>query len=539
MKKLYILLAAITAVCVAQAQPFYVSGDFNGWTSPSTNVMTGSGPYSCAINGQTPGGLNQLKVSSSGWASSWPANNVTIKWDATGSNTVYYLPGSFSDGWTPGNDRVGYADPGVPWEIIGSFNGWDASQPANTQMTSNGSGLYSVTYVVTNAGSYTFQFRHSGTWSDLQSGVDFMNKAQDIPFTTAVQNQSVQFQLDIPNGRYRIVIPPVTNQVVFAVDMSSQIQLGKFDPSVDSVYASGAFNGWPGINPGALVLTNYPTYNGGSNPNIYYATNQFIGLPGGSSSGYKFTCSNPADSGNNGYEPRGSDRSFNLLGTNGTLLLPVVSFGDVYTSDFLSADTTVTFSVNMNGAHNTYGTNFDGSQAVYLTGDFDDNGWAPSPWKPSHLRQMNENPIGSGIYTWTQTVQAGKTVVMHYKYGFDDGVNALDNEAPAFQDHSRVIRLTAGGSYTLPQDTFGDQHVEPNFNMVSVTPAGANVTVKWLGRPGVMLQSASSLTGTWTTNTATDGGVWTGSTTPMSDGTACITNVPASSKGFFRLIKPN
>ena len=46
--------------------------------------------------------------------------------------------------------------------------------------------------------------------------------------------------------------------VVFAVDMSSQIQLGQFHPGY-SVYVAGAFNGWP--NPGTglgLVLTNYP-----------------------------------------------------------------------------------------------------------------------------------------------------------------------------------------------------------------------------------------------------------------------------------------
>ena len=132
-------------------------------------------------------------------------------------------------------------------------------------------------------------------------------------------------QLDLPKGRYCVgglVPPPVTNYVVFAVDMLSQIQSGFFNPNTNTVFVSGSFNGWPGTSVGALALTNRPPYNGGGNSNIYYATNMFVDLPGALFE-YRFTDNNP----NGGYEPLSTNRTLNLLSTHGVMLLPVVSFG--------------------------------------------------------------------------------------------------------------------------------------------------------------------------------------------------------------------
>jgi len=86
-------------------------------------------------------------------------------------------------------------------------------------------------------------------------------------------------------------------------------------------------------------------------------------------------------------------------------------------------------------------------------------------------------------------------------------------------------------------DTYGNQLVEPAFGQLTVSRAtGGKVSVKWLGRPGLQLQSSSSPTGAWTNITATDGNSWTGPTNATSNGTATVTNLPAGSKaGFFRL----
>ena len=169
-----------------------------------------------------------------------------------------------------------------------------------------------------------------------------------------------------------------------------------------------------------------------------------------------------------------------------------------------------------------------------------DKGWAPN-WQSFNLVQLSENPVGSGIYTYQWTVKAGHPLEVHYKYGFDDGIDSIDNEAPAGQNHVRIIRTPASGSYDMPLDTYGNQHVEPPFGGLTVSPAtGGNVRVQWLGRPGLHLQTSGSVTGSWTDHVETDGAVWIGSTNNTSDGTAIITNMPAGGKaGFFRLIKPN
>jgi hypothetical protein len=544
------LAGLLSAAGSLHAQPYYITGSAMtpAWTPGAAgNQLTGN-PLTFT-SATSVNAYHEFKVTGATWGDpNYPGNNVKIKGDANGSNTFYFYPGTTVDGWSPLNNRVGYADPGnMSFEIIGAFSSssWNTGIPLNNL----GGGIFSNSIAVATAGTFEFKFRTPGTWSEVAFGSDFGNFGNNGSFTTANNNMTVPVVLDLPKGRWLIgtlAPPPVTNQVVFTVDMSSQIQLGKFDPSVDGVFVSGAFNGWPGTGTGALGLTNFPAYNGGSNTNIYYNTRPvvFVGSSGSSPSAYKFTCNNPANSGSSGYEPRGSDRTFNLLSSNGPLALAVVNFGDTISSDYLTANTTVTFTVNMTNAvagvapfsvFNPSGNN------VYITGNFDDNGWAPSPWSPANLRQMTENPPGSQIYTYTHTVLAGHPVDIHYKYGFDDGANPFDNEAPAYQDHVRVIRTPASGSYTLPTDTFGTQYVEPSFGKLTVTPAaGGNVTVKWVGRPGVKLQTSGNITGSWASQNATDGSTWTGSSAATSDGTATVTNLPASgSAGYFRLVKPN
>jgi hypothetical protein len=547
-------VAGLVAVSlsISQAQPYYVAGSglTPAWAPGATDNQLLGGPtvYSNTVPTVTTvnGLYHEIKVTGATWSDpNWPANNVRLKPDANGSNTFYFYPGTIVDGWNPIANRIGYADPGnESFEIIGGWDGWVTPLALNNV----GNGIFSNSLTVATAGTYAFKFRTPGSWNDIYFGVDFGNNSGDASFTTTTSPQTVPVRLDLPGGRWLIgslAPPPVTNQVVFAVDMSSQIQAGYFHAgSGYNVYVAGAFNSWPGPG-GGVVLVNDPPYNGGSNTNIYYGTNTFIGTPNSLATQYKFNQNDPAAI-NTGWETSGN-RSFNLLSTNGTEILPVVTFSDTFSSDYLGVDTYVTFSVNMNGAH-TYAAyspsnNFDpSSMSVYITGNFDDNGWAPSPWSPPNMRKMTETPTGSGIYSYTHTVLAGHPVDVHYKYGFDDGVNSLDNEAPAYQDHIRVVRLPASGSYTMPTDTFGNQHAEPSFGLLSIVPAsGGNVTIQWLGRPGVKLQSNAGLTsGSWNNHDATDGSVWIGITNSTSDGLTTVTNLPAGgSAGFFRLVKPN
>lgn len=533
----------IASALPSLAQPYYATGAFQGW-APGANVMSG-GPttYTYIITGGTPGAYHEWKVTGATWADpNWPGGgkNVKVKYDAGGSNTVYFTPGGIVDGWLPIANRIGYADPGnMSWELAGEFNGWGGG--AGYDLPSIGNGVYSNSVVIATAGTYQFKFRSLGAW-DVANGVDFGHDGANATVTTTNSPQTVPFVYDVPNGRFLIgnlVPPPVTNDVIFVVDMSVEILRGAFDPGVDRVCVSGGFNGWPGVGPTALVLTNVPTWAGGSNTNIYYATNIFSGSPSSLGSEYKFTSSNPNVPFN--YEPIGPNRSFNLLTTNGTIVLPVVNFGNTLASDYTSADVTLTFSVNLCGRSSVSNVVFDPSvhPAPYINGNFLTNGWIGT-WTPISLapNQMTENPIGSTNYVFSYLMPKGHLVRVQYKYAFDDGVNGLDNEAPSGQDHVRFVRTTATGSYAMAQDTFGVQYGEPSFGELAVgTPSGGTVPVKWLGRPGVKLQSAASLTGSWTDHVQTDGTNWSIGT-GTTNGLLSATNWPASSGNqFFRLIK--
>ena len=543
--KSFAFLGAIAlSAFIAHAQPYYLAGDFQGTTwDPGTNQMTG-GPveYDYTVTNQTPNALAGFKVTDGTWNHSWPGNNLEVQYDATGSVTIHFYPGSPNDGWLPLANRVGYDDPGnLTWGVAGDFDGWDGTQ---CPLTSIGNGVYSNSFVVATAQTSGFKFQSPpGSWNNIYFGADFGNNNANGSFTTTNSPQTVPFVLDLPHGRYYVgqfAPPPVTNQVVFAVDMTVQLQLGNFNPAADTVFVSGIFNGWAATSTNALVLTNYPTYDGGSNTNIYYATYTFVGLPGSIGSQYKFTCNDLAYGGSSGYEPISNNRSFNLLATNGILPLPVVKFGDAYLSDYLTADMIVNFTVNMTNA-TTYpdGHVFDpANDQVYINGNFLPGGW--SSWDPISLTPMQNNPAGSEIYTYSAYIPAGAYIRLDYLYSIGySAVTNYANEAPAYDDHFRDIRATATGTYNLPEDMFGNQYSEPDFGQLTAASAlPGNVSVTWVGRPGIELQVNTNLSGSsWQTMTATDGTNWI-SGYSSTNGFTSQTNWPASSgQRFFRLIK--
>ena len=70
-------------------------------------------------------------------------------------------------------------------------------------------------------------------------------------------------------------------------------------------------------------------------------------------------------------------------------MLPVVSFGDVATSDYLTTPVNLTFRVNMNGATNTFGVTWAG-QNVYMNGNFLSLHYANLAFGDIHQRMQNE-----------------------------------------------------------------------------------------------------------------------------------------------------
>lgn len=199
-----LLAAAGILATTAQAQTWYLRGDLNGWGTGNPLTDNGNGTFSATVTGGTPGSMFEYKVATSDWSVSYPGSNGKSAFDAAGNFTVNFAPGSFSDGWSPASDRVGYNDPGFGWDIMGAFNGWSSPIIA---LATTGNGLYTGQYTVPAAGSYEFKFRKAGDWA-ISIGGDFGNSAGNASVTTTDANEMLLFQLDLPNGRWQVVTVP-------------------------------------------------------------------------------------------------------------------------------------------------------------------------------------------------------------------------------------------------------------------------------------------------------------------------------------------
>jgi hypothetical protein len=339
----------------------------------------------------------------------------------------------------------------------------------------------------------------------------------------------------------------VTN--LFSVDMSViHLVDTNFDPS--SLTIDGSFNGWGT----GIPMTNNPT---AANTNIY-TTSQTILSTAGSTIDYQYRYT-LLDSGGttvydhlDGVDGGSGNRVFveplSVTFTN----VPPSFFNDAQLSDYLTKVTPVLFSVDMTGAVGTDSHVFNPSaDGLYINGQFANwyawsGGINPAP-APAGYQLMQEG--SSMIFTNTVLMPVGTTIGLTYKYGIDPGnVNGgpVDDEAASGANHFRVVRTTALGQYTLPQDKFGSQYSEPLFNgtgtgnaelSIGAVTAGKS-QVSWLGRPGARLQTATNLlAGGWQTIAATDGTNWTVGYT-STNGFVSTTNWPATNSTFFRIIKP-
>ncbi|HTR42303.1 MAG TPA: hypothetical protein VMH87_11870, partial [Pseudomonadales bacterium] len=283
MKPIAIILAVIGCAAAAansQAQTYSLAGVFNTWNASANPMTAGPNPgeYSYTITGGTPGAYDQCKVTDGTWNNSWPGSgNLLFLYDSTGSATIHFWPGNFTDGWLPTANRVGYDDPNNDpgWGIAGDFDGWDGTQAL---LPSIGNGVHSNSIVVANAGSFGYKFQSpAGNWSDINfANPDFGNGNGNGSYATTAPNQTLPVVMDLPDGRFyvgAIALPP-TNYVTFQLDMSEQVAFGNFDNNASgNSVAVGGFNGDWGTDH---QLTNYTILNpGDSNPGL--KTNLYIG----------------------------------------------------------------------------------------------------------------------------------------------------------------------------------------------------------------------------------------------------------------------
>ena len=538
-------------------QTMAARGSFNGWsafaltnnpTGPNTNLWTGT--YNVTSNL-----YNGATVSANGTVMSYkytiePAATYETVYLAGGHNRLLTLPSTsgasitapqvkFSDiALTPTTILVtfqvdlaqqinaGHFDPlSSTVQARGLFNGWGSSAIAQTNdpsiLRTNQNGLitsnvYVGTYEIVGTPGQTMDYKYYiDTGANWESPTP--NSGDPADNNNRFFNLGAGPAQAVPIVFFNdsIYAPVATNEITFQVDMSAQILSGNFDPSSGTVEVRGDFNSWG--TPQILCTNDLAA----PNTNIYKAVVEIKDGVGAAHS-YKFFGTVPV---NGGWEivagNAGLNRSLNIIGgpPNPTpLVLPPVYFSDIDPSDLLPADTTVTFRVSMTNAVGTDTHVFDPlADTLYING-------IPSfvTWNGFLLPQLTNYPAGSKVYSLDVLLAKGSSVRQTYKYG----INAIDNEAPQGNNHVRYVRTT--GTYVMPLDTFGSMVVEPSFDNLraSVSTTPGHVLVSWLGRPGVSLQTKTSLSG----------GLWVDH--PETDGLSS-TNWPSGGSGlFFRLVKP-
>jgi hypothetical protein len=167
-------------------------------------VDLGGGKYELNMTGLTPQTDYDFRVLRSDASAIVPGSNMRVRANAAGEIglKVHELTGtSWGDGWSPANTpRVGYEDHNeFDWDIMGSFNAWSAPL---VQLTDQGNGLHTGSFTIDTPGSYEFKFRQQDDWN-TSIGSDFGNAAGNATVTSTAPGQLWNFELDLPNGRWR------------------------------------------------------------------------------------------------------------------------------------------------------------------------------------------------------------------------------------------------------------------------------------------------------------------------------------------------
>ena len=430
-------------------------------------------------------------------------------------------------------DMTSYGTP-ASVAIAGTFNGWSTNANPLVNVTGN---IWSNTVIIADPPGAVEQckFVADGNYESIP------NRQFKLGTGTQV----------LPRATWNVIswsIP--TNQVTFQVNMAAQVFLGAFTNGDHngSITVAGDFEGpWDGTSLGGLtasqwdsglVLTNNPL-TGYTSSNIYSGTFPVVGFPGSTTIQFKFSMNgsleNPVSTG-------GANRPAAI--TNANQILPLVYYNDLSIFDLVQSPIAVTFSLYMpdgtldDGGYEWINPQNGGSDQLYVSGAW--LGWPT--WGLNLLPSTQELfEVGdTDVYTNSFVIPRGASIYMTYKYSID----GFDDENGSGTNHIREIR-SHGPAYVFPQDVWswtvlqpgnGNPYpnpgitptniVEPDFGNLAIgAPSGGNFPITWLGRPGVVLQNNSSLTGGfWNTNNGTDA--------------AMSTNWPNSSlTQFFRLMK--
>ncbi len=178
------------------AAPYYIAGDFNGWT-PNGALMAetsaGSGIWQATV--QAAPGRHEFKITEGDWAWSYPGPNSWLYAPTSGVVTVTFDVNTYSDGWLGNSQRIGLnADPGS-WTVAGDFEGWNN---AAANMTAVGGGIYEYQTVLT-PGTHSWKAVVTGSWDSISLDNRSVGTA-NYDFTVAAGSELCTFWVDAYRG---------------------------------------------------------------------------------------------------------------------------------------------------------------------------------------------------------------------------------------------------------------------------------------------------------------------------------------------------
>ncbi len=299
--------------------------------------------------------------------------------------------------------------------------------------------------------NYKYVLVHAGTdtWESVSNRVD-----------TVSSDANQQIPLVYFNDRISV---GTTVNITFQADMTALLNEG-FNPATDSIEVRGDTSplNW---GPGVLLQQDLIS------PTLFKVTLQFTGVVG-TPIQWKFHCDPQSKFANTGWDNIANNRIvyFPAADTSVGPIVPAIQVGGQTT-----AVDSVTFYVNMNGAHERYHNSLiTGLKSVWIAGSVPPLQW-PSNWlftdtvsTGALIKMYDDGTHGDvtandGIYSNILVFPSGSTSPVFYKYGavfsgvdtINGGASYLDNEAGFGLNHTLALVLT-GGSQTVT-NMFGDQ----------------------------------------------------------------------------------
>ena len=457
-----------------------VRGELNGWgcSAPMTDddgdgiyeillqrdaLGPGTYPYKFNLNcldGGWEGGGDRT-YTASGVESDTDGNGyveiVTLRYfddiDTPGKNTELVIQCDMNvqaalGGFTPGVDTV---------HLRGEINGWGCTEMADD----DGDGIYEVTVqkigVAPKSYDYKFNINCGDHWeSGGNRSYAVTGSETDTDGDGYVEVSVTRFFDDIDSA-----VPTHDIELLFRCDMTVQTAIGRFVPGIDTLQLRGEINTW-----GCTEMTD------GDGDGIYEISYKLPGVPEKTYE-YKLNinCGNLwEDGGNRQYTVDGTAPDANGDGYGEITILRF--FNDASADDFLIADVTVIFSVDVSSVRKALDAgatvspvqnhggpikSFSEITSVGVTGAF--AGWNWTQFTPENLLVDDgtgfDSVAGDSIFTGSYLIAAGSSRNVTYKFS----LNGYDNEGGFGNDH--VVFITSDDpEFRLPVDCYGSLNTD-------------------------------------------------------------------------------